>query len=212
MRVVSGWFKCITFIVHFISTIFTSGIRFWRLQALALKSFEPALSEMDFLIHLQLKLVCKYWCTTHNVLLQVGYSFSFSLVQMLELGHKEGWELKYWCFWIVVLEKSLKGPLDCEDIKPVNPKGTQPWIFIGRTDAEAEAPILSPPDVKNQLIGKDPDAGKDWRQENGATEDEMVRWPHRHYGHEFEQTLGDSEGERTQAFCRPWGLKKLDMT
>ena len=78
---------------------------------------------MDFLIHLQLKLVCKYWCTTHSVLLQVGYSFSFSLVQMLELGHKEGWELKYWCFWIVVLEKTLKSPLDCEDIKPVSPKG-----------------------------------------------------------------------------------------
>ena len=92
---------------------------------------------------------------------------------MWELDHKEGWELKNWCFWTVVLEKTLESPLDCKEIKPVNPKGNQPWLFIERTDAEAEAPILLPPDAKSWLTGKDPDAGKDWRQENkGMTEDE----------------------------------------
>ena len=97
---------------------------------------------------------------------------------MLELDYKESWVLKNWCFWIVVLEKTLEGPLDCK-IKPVNPKGNQSWIFIGRTDAEAEAPILWPPDAKSWLIRKDLDAGKDWRQEEkGMTEDEMVGWHH----------------------------------
>ena len=95
---------------------------------------------------------------------------------MWELDHKEDWALKIWCFWIAVLEKILESPLDCKEIKPVNPKGNQPWIFIRRTDAEAETPILWPPDEKNRLIGKDPDAGKDWRRkENGAAEDEMIR-------------------------------------
>ena len=95
---------------------------------------------------------------------------------MWELDHKEGWEPKNWCFLIVVLEKTLESPLDSKEIKPVNPKGNQPWIFIGRTDAEADAPILWPPDVKSQLIGKAPDAGEDCRQkENGATKDEMIR-------------------------------------
>ena len=92
---------------------------------------------------------------------------------MWELDQKEGWELKHWCFWIVVLEKTLEGPLDSKEIKPVNPKGNQPWIFIRRTDAKA--PILGPPDLKSRLTGKDPDAGKDWKQEEkGAAEDEMV--------------------------------------
>ena len=95
---------------------------------------------------------------------------------MWELDHKEDWALKIWCFWIAVLEKILESPLDCKEIKPVNPKGNQPWIFIRRTDAEAETPILWPPDEKNRLIGKDPDAGKDWRRkENGVAEDEMIR-------------------------------------
>ena len=96
---------------------------------------------------------------------------------MWELDYKESWVLKNWCFWTVVLEKTLKSPLDCKEIQPVHPKGDQPWVFIGRTDAEAETPILWPPDVKNWLIGKDPDAGKDWRQEKkGMIEDEMVGW------------------------------------
>ena len=104
-----------------------------------------------------------------------GYGFSSSHVQMWELDNKKGWAPKNWCFLTVVLEKTLESPLDCKEIQPVNPKGNQSWIFIGRTDAKAEAPILWPPDVMNWLIGKDPDAGKDWRQEEkGTTEDEMV--------------------------------------
>ena len=93
-----------------------------------------------------------------------SYGFSSSYVQVWELGHKEGWAPKNWCFRIVELEKTLVSPLDCKEIKPVNPKGNQPWLFIGRTDAEAEAPILWPPDVKSRLIRKDPDAGKDWKK------------------------------------------------
>ena len=115
---------------------------------------------------------------------------------MWELDHKEGWAPKNWCFWTVVLEKTLESPLDSKEIKSVNPKGNQLWIFIERTDAEAEAPILWPPDAKSQLIGKDPDAGKDWRQEEkGAIEDKMVRWHHRLNGHEVEQTQEDGEGQ-----------------
>ena len=107
-----------------------------------------------------------------------------------------GWVLKNWCFQTVVLEKILESPLDCKELKPVNPKRNQPWIFIGRTDAEAEASILWPPDEKIQLIEKDSDAGKDWRQEGkGTTEDKMVEWHHWLNGHEFEQALGDSEGQ-----------------
>ena len=114
---------------------------------------------------------------------------------MWELDHKEGSVAKNWCLWIVVLEKTLESTLDSKEIKPVNPKGNQPWTFTGRTDAEAEAPILWPHDVKNQLIEKDPDAEKDWRQkEKRAAEDEVVREHHQLNGHEFEQTPGDSGG------------------
>ena len=113
--------------------------------------------------------------------------FSSSHVWMWELDYKESWAPKNWCFWTVVLEKTLQSPLDSTEIQLVHPKGNQSWIFIGRTDGEAEALILWPPDVKNWLIWKDPDAGKDWRQEeNGTTEDEMVGWHHRLDGHEFE--------------------------
>ena len=119
----------------------------------------------------------------------------------------------HWCFSIVVLEKTLESPLDSKEIKPVNPKGNQPWIFIGRTDAKTEAPVLWPPDVKSWLIGKDPDAGKDWRQEEkGMTEDEMVGWHHWLNGHEFEQALGDGEGEGSLECCSPWGCKELNTT
>ena len=132
---------------------------------------------------------------------------------MWGLDCKEVWVLKNWCFQIVVLEKTLKSPLDSKEIKPVNPKGNQPWIFIGRTDAEAEAVILWPPNAKSRLIGKDPDAGEDWGQEEkGMTEDEMVGWHHRLYGHEFVQTLGDSEGQGSQACCSPRGHKESDRT
>ena len=110
-----------------------------------------------------------------------NYGFSSSHVWMWELNHKEGWAPKNWCFWTVVLEKTLQSPLDCKEIQPVHPKGNQSWVFIGRTDAEAETPILWPPDVKNRFIGKDPDAGTDWRQnEKWMTEDETVGW---HYVH-----------------------------
>ena len=113
--------------------------------------------------------------------------FSSSHVRMWELDYKESWASKNWCFWTVVLEKPLESPLDCRDIKPVNPKGNQSWIFTGRTDAEAETPILWTSDVKNWLIWKDPDAGKDWRQEEkGMTEDEIIEWHHRVDEHEFE--------------------------
>ena len=105
---------------------------------------------------------------------------------MWELDYKEGWTLKNWCFWTVVLEKTLESPLDWKEIQPVNPKGNQSWIFIGRTDAEAETPIVWPADMKSGLTGKDPDVGKDWRQEKGMTEDEMVGSHHWLDGHEFE--------------------------
>ena len=132
---------------------------------------------------------------------------------MWELDYKESWALKYWCFWTVVLEKTLESPLDCKEIQPVNPKGNQSWIFTGRTDAEAETPVLWPPDSKNWLIWKDLDTGKDWRQEEkGMTEDEMVRWHHRLSGHEFEQALGVGEGQGGLACCSPWGRKESDTT
>ena len=130
---------------------------------------------------------------SNNSQYSLSYGFPCSLVQMWELDPEEGWVWKNWnCFETVVLEKTLERPLDSRKFKPVNFKGNEPWIFIGRIDAEA--PILWPPDAKNRLIGKDLDAGKDWRQEEkGTTEDEMVGWHHRLNGHEFEQSLGDSE-------------------
>ena len=131
-----------------------------------------------------------------------GYGFSSSPVWMWELDHKEGWAPKNWCFLTVVLEKTLKSPLDCKEIKPVDPKGNQSWIFTGRTNAEA--PTLQPPDVKSQLTGKDPNAGKDWRQEEkGTSEDDMVRWHHQLDGLEFAQALRDGEGQGSQACCSP---------
>ena len=130
---------------------------------------------------------------------------------MWELDHKESWVPKNWCFWTVVLEKSLESSLDCKEIKPVNLKGNQSWIFIGRTDAEAESPILWPPAVKNWLLGKELDAGKDWRQEEkGTIEDEMVGWHHRLDGHEFEQALGVGKGQgRKPGMLQSMGLQTV---
>ena len=127
---------------------------------------------------------------------------------------KEGWVPKNWCFWTVVLEKmTLESPLNSKEIKPVNPKGNQSWIFILRTDAEAEDLILWPPNSKSWLIRKGPDAGKDWRQEEkGISEDEIIGWHHQLNGHEFEQAPGDSEGQGSLACCSPWGRQELDMT
>ena len=137
-----------------------------------------------------------------------GYGFSSNHLWMWDLDYKESWVLKNWCFWIVVLEKTLEIHLVCKEVRPVNPKGNQPWIFIGRTDAKAEALVLWPPDSKSQLFGKDSDAGKDWGQEEkGTAEDEMVEWHHWLKGDEFEQTLGHSEGQGGLACCSPWGLK-----
>ena len=125
---------------------------------------------------------------------------------------KESRAPKNWCFWSVVLEKTLESPLECKEIKPVNPKGIQSWIFIGRTDAEAEPPILWPSDVKKWLTGKDSDAGKDsWQEEKGTIQDEMVGWHHRLHTHEFEQALGDGEGQWNLACCNPWGGIELDV-
>ena len=120
---------------------------------------------------------------------------------------------KDWCFWTVVLEKTLESPLDCKDIQPVHPRGNQSWIFIGGTDAEAETPVLWPPDAKNWLIGKDPDAGKDWGQEEkGTTEDEIVGWHHRLNGHESELALGVGVGQGSMVCCSSWGHRELDIT
>ena len=142
-----------------------------------------------------------------------SYGFSCSHEWMWELDYKESWAQKNWCFWTVVLEKTLENPLDCKEIKSVNPKGNESWIFIGRTDAKTEAPILRPPDAKNWLIVKDPDAGKDWRQEEkGMTEDEMVGWHHWPNGHEFERALGGGEGQGSLACWSPWGHKESDTT
>ena len=115
---------------------------------------------------------------------------------MWKLGYKESWAPKNWCFWTVVLEKTLESPLYCKEIKPVNHKGNQSWIFIGRTDAKTEAPILWSPDAKNWLIRKDPYIGKDWRHEKkGMTEEEMLEWSHQLNGHEFEQAPGVGDGQ-----------------
>ena len=120
---------------------------------------------------------------------------------------------KNWCFWTVVLEKTLESPLDCKDIQPVHSKGDQSWVFFGRTDAEAEAPILWPPDAKSWLIGKDPDAGRDWGQEEkGMTEDEMAGWHHWLDGPEFEWTPGVDDGQAGLACCDSWGHKESDTT
>ena len=132
---------------------------------------------------------------------------------MWELDYKESWVPKNWCFWTVVLVKTLESPLDFKEIQPVHPKWNQSLLFIGRIDAEAEAPILWPPAEKNWLTGKYSDVGKYWRQEEkGTTGDEMVGWHHWLDGHEFEQALGVGEGQGSLACCSPWGHKESDMT
>ena len=132
---------------------------------------------------------------------------------MWELDHKEIWAPKSWCFVTVALETTLEIPLNYKEIKSVNHKGNQTWIFIGRTDAEAQSPILWPPDVKNWLTGKDPEAGKDWGQEEKRTREyEMVGWHQWLDGHEFEEAPGDGEGQGSLVCCSPWGHKELDTT
>ena len=140
-----------------------------------------------------------------------SYGFSSSHVQMWELNYKESKALKNWWFWTVVLEKILESTLDSKEIQPVNPKGNQSWIFIGRTDVEAETPKLWPPNAKNWVNGKDPDAGKDWRwEEKWMTEDEMVGWDHQFNRYEFEQAPGVDDGQGGLVCCSPWTQNELD--
>ena len=142
-----------------------------------------------------------------------GYGFSCGHVWMWELDCEESWVLKNWCFWTVVLEKTLESPLDCKEIQPVHPKGDQSWVFIGGTEAEAETPILWLPHAKSWLIGKDPDAGRDWGQkEKGTTEDEMAGWHHRLDGHELEWAPRVGDGQGGLACCDSWGCKESDTT
>ena len=142
-----------------------------------------------------------------------SYGFSSSHVWVWDLDYKGRWTLTNWCFGTVVLEKTLETPLDCKEIQLVHPKGNQSWIFIGRTDAEAETPILWPQDVKKWLIWEDPDTGKDWRQEKkGMTEDVMVGWHHRLDGHKFEKTLGVGNGQGGLACCSSCNREESDMS
>ena len=159
------------------------------------------------------KLMTKlYYCANRGPSSQ-GYGFSSGHVWMWELDYKESWVLKNWCFWTAELEKTLESPLDSKEIQLVHPKGNPSWIFFGRTDADAETPILWPPDAKNWLTGKDSDAGKDWRQEEKRiTEDEMVGWHHQLDGHEVEQAPRVVDGHGSLACCRTWGRKESDMT
>ena len=141
------------------------------------------------------------------------FFFPSNHVWMWELDYKVGCTLKNWCSWTVVLEKTLGSPWDCKEIKPVYPKGIQFWIFIERTGAEAEDPILWLPAAKSCLIRKDPDAGKDWKQkEKKVAEDEMFEWHHQLNGHELEQALGDGEGQERLACYNPWSFKESDTS
>ena len=141
-----------------------------------------------------------------------GYGFSNNHVWMWELDYKESWAPQNWCFWTVVLEKTLESPLDCKEIQPVHPKGDQSWLFIVGTDVEAETLILWPPDAKSWFFWKDPDAGKDWGQEEkGTTEDEMVGWHHWHDGHGFGWTPGVGDGQGGLACYSSWSRRvRLD--
>ena len=141
-----------------------------------------------------------------------GYGFSSSHMWMWELDYKESWVLKNWCFWTVVLENTLESPLDCKETQPVHPKGNQSWIVIGRIDAEVETPILWPPDTKNWLIGKDPDGGKDWRQEEkGISEGEIVGWSPSQWTWAWVNSRS-GYGQGGLVFYSPWGRKKSDTT
>ena len=142
-----------------------------------------------------------------------GYGFSGGHIWMWELDCEKSWAPKNWCFWTVVLEKTLESPSDCKEIQPVRRKGAQSWVLTGRTDVKAETPILWLPHVKSWLIGKDPDAGRDWwQEEKGTTLDEMVKWHHWLDGHEFEWTPGVGDGQGGLVCCDSWGHKESDTT
>ena len=155
------------------------------------------------------------WWYHHQEMLGTNWKPLWWLESTSHLGTRRIYKTPgfHWCFWTVVLEKTLESPLDSKKIKSVNPKGNQSWIFIGRIDDEAETPIFWPPDAKNGLIGKDPDAGKDWRQEEkGTTDDEMVGWHHRFNGHEFEPAPEVGDGQGSLACWGPWSHKESDTT
>ena len=142
-----------------------------------------------------------------------GYDFSSSHVWMWELDWEESWAPKNWCFWTVVLEKTLESPLDCKEVQPDHSKGDQSWVFFGRNDAKAETPVLWPSHAKSWPTGKDSDAGTDWEQEEkGTTKDEMAGWHHRLSGREFEWTPGDGDGQGGLVCCNSWDHKELDKT
>ena len=166
-----------------------------------------------FLVGLRIKLMWnKLTEKSHNILIMC-IRFSSSRVWMWELDCEESWAPKNWCFWTVVLEKTLESPSDCREIQRVHSRGDQSWVFFGRTNAKAETPVLWPPHAKSWLIGKDSDAGRDWRQEEkGMTEDEMAGWHHRLDGRESEWTLGVGDGQGGLACCDSWGRKESDMT
>ena len=154
---------------------------------------------------------CLLLCQQRSI--SQGYGFSSSHVWMWELDCEESWALKNWCFWTVVLEKTLESPLDCKEIQPVHSEGDQPWDFLGRNNAEAEAPVLWPPHVKSWLIGKDSDIGKGWEQEEKwEAEDEMVGWHRWLSGHELGRTPGDGEGQGGLACCSLRSYKESDTT
>ena len=152
-------------------------------------------------------------CFANKVPSSQGYGFSSGHVWMWELDYEESWAPKNWCFWTVVLKKTLASPLDCKEIQPVHSKGDQSWVFFGRTDVKAETPILWLPDAKSWLIGKDHDAGKDWGQKDkGTTEDKMVGWHHQFNGHGFGWTPVVGDGQRGLACCGSWGRIESDTT
>ena len=142
-----------------------------------------------------------------------GYGFTCGHIWMWDLDCEESWALKNWCFWTVVLEKTLESPLDCKEIQPVHSKGDQPWVFFGRNDAKAETPVLWPPHAKSWLIGKDSDAGRGWGQEEkGTTENEMAGWHHQLDGCESEWTSGVGDGQGGLVCCDSWGRTESDTT
>jgi len=182
----------------------------WWLQPWNYKTLVPW-KKSNHRLRLHIKKQRHYF--VYKGLYHQSYSFSSSHVWIWELDKTKGWAPKSWCLWNVVLEKTLESSWESMEIIPVGPKGNQPWIFIGRTDDEAEALILWPPDVKSELIGRYPDTGNDWSQEEkGTTEDEIVGWYHRLNGCEFEQTLGDVKGQGSLACCGPCGHEESDTT
>ena len=180
-------------------------------------SMSPVITETWEYFHDLMYLIYVYFPKSRSRIITITsvslHGFSSSHVWMWELDCEESWALKSWYFWTVVLEKTLESSLDCKEIQPFHPKGDQSWVFIGRTDAKAETPILWPPHAKSWLTGKDSDAGRDWGQEEkGTTEDEMAGWHHRLDGREFEWTWGVGDGWGGLACCNSWGHKESHMT